>query len=69
MQACACTEGALDVLDDLLRRHHQSGRARVRLLRIARTLADLDDRAAVAEVDVFEAAALRGFTTGALGSP
>jgi len=59
LQACAATELALSALDDVLRRHHHSGRARVRLLRIARTLADLDDRDQVEDGDVLEAAALR----------
>ncbi|HEX5051801.1 MAG TPA: YifB family Mg chelatase-like AAA ATPase [Planctomycetota bacterium] len=63
LQACALDDRALAATDEVLRLHHQSGRGRVRLLRIARTLADLDDRASVAEVDVFEAAALRGFGT------
>jgi len=38
----------------------------VRLLRVARTLADLDDRDGISEIDVSEAAALRGFTATAL---
>ncbi|MBL8755191.1 MAG: YifB family Mg chelatase-like AAA ATPase [Planctomycetes bacterium] len=59
--ACAADEAAMHAVDEVLRLHHQSGRGRVRLLRLARTLADLDDRAAIGEVDVFEAAALRGF--------
>ncbi len=61
LQACDPTEGALQALDEVLRRHHQSGRSRVRLLRLARTVADLDDRDAITEIDVFQAAALRGF--------
>ena len=61
LAACAADERTLHAIDEVLRRHHQSGRGRVRLLRLARTLADLDDRAAIAEVDVWEAAALRGF--------
>jgi len=60
-RACAADEIALRAVDDVLRLHHQSGRGRVRLLRIARTIADLDDRDAVSDGDVFEAAALRGF--------
>jgi len=59
--ACAADDAALHAVDEVLRRHHQGGRGRVRLLRIARTLADLDDRAAVRDVDVWEAATLRGF--------
>ena len=62
-RACACDEAALLAVDDVLRRHQQSGRGRVRLLRLARTLADLDDRATVTDIDVLEAAALRGFTS------
>ena len=61
LHACAADDAALAAIDEVLRRHHQSGRGRVRLLRLARTLADLDDRAAVRDIDVFEAAALRGF--------
>jgi len=45
----------------VLRLHRAGGRARVRLLRVARTLADLDDRDGVTADDVLEAAALRGF--------
>lgn len=63
LRACAAKAPALNALDDILRRHHQSPRGRVRLLRVARTLADLDDREEVAEVDIWQAAALRGLTT------
>ena len=66
VRACACDDAALLAVDELLRRHHQSARGRVRLLRLARTLADLDDRAAVTDIDVLEAASLRGFTTPAM---
>ena len=48
-------------LDDLLRLHQQGGRARVRLLRVARTLADLADRDRIEAQDLVEAATLRGF--------
>ncbi len=61
LAACAPDDKALHAVDEVLRLHHQSARGRVRLLRLARTLADLDDRDAVQEVDVWEAAALRGF--------
>ena len=63
--ACAADDRALHAVDEVLRLHHQSGRGRVRLMRLARTLADLDDRAAIGEADVFEAAALRGFARAA----
>ncbi|HEX6811046.1 MAG TPA: YifB family Mg chelatase-like AAA ATPase [Planctomycetota bacterium] len=65
LSVCAANDAALRAVDEVLRRHHQSGRGRVRLLRLARTLADLDERASIGEVDVFEAAALRGFETTA----
>jgi predicted ATPase with chaperone activity len=45
----------------VLRLHRAGGRARIRLLRVARTLADLDDRDELRAEDVLEAAALRGF--------
>jgi len=61
LAVCAASDVALRAVDDVLRRHHQSGRGRVRLLRLARTLADLDERGSIGEVDVFEAASLRGF--------
>lgn len=64
--ACFAENAAMNALDDILRRHHQSPRGRVRLLRLARTLADLDDRAKVGEVDIWQAAALRGFVATAL---
>ncbi len=66
LAACAADERALAAVDEVLRRHHQSGRGRVRLLRLARTLADLDDRPAIAEGDVWEAATLRGFAMAAV---
>jgi len=61
LQACNPNEAVLRALDAVLRQHHQSGRGRVRLLRLARTLADLEDRDTIEEVDILEAAALRGF--------
>ena len=66
-RACQCDEAALLAVDEVLRHHHQSGRGRVRLLRIARTLADLDDHDTVRDIDVLQAAALRGFQASALG--
>ncbi len=60
LQACAADDTVLRAVDEVLLRHHQSGRGRVRLLRLCRTLADLDDRERLTEADVFEAAALRG---------
>lgn len=53
------TNAALDTLDELLQRGHQSPRGRLRLLRVARTLADLDDRDRVESHDVLTAGLLR----------
>ncbi len=67
-RACGSRDAVADALEQVLRLHRAAGRARVRLLRVARTLADLDDRDQVAVQDVLEAAALRGFSrTTALG--
>ena len=57
--ACAATKAARRTLEEVLRRHRGSGRARVRLLRVARTIADLRGADAVDEPDVLEAAALQ----------
>ncbi len=65
-QACSGDDAALRAADDVLRLHHQSGRGRVRLLRLARTIADLDDRDTVVDADILEAAALRGFRAPSL---
>ncbi len=48
-------------LQQLLAREDLSGRAHVRVLRIARTLADLDGRAELAVEDLWQAIRLRGF--------
>ena len=60
LRACAPGDAVLQALDDVLQRHREGGRGRVRLLRLCRTLADLDDRETLCVDDVFEAAALRG---------
>jgi magnesium chelatase family protein len=60
-RACRLDDPVEDLLEELLRLHQQSGRARVRWLRGARTLADLADREPITGDDVLEAAALRGF--------
>ncbi len=51
-------------LEEVLRIYRLSGRARVRLMRIARTLADLADRDDVLPEDIQTAARLRGFAAG-----
>lgn len=67
LTVCALDAAGNDALDEVLRLHHQSPRGRVRLLRLARTLADLDDRSAIAELDIWQAARLRGFADMSLG--
>lgn len=67
LEVCAAESATMNTLDDILRRHHQSPRGRVRLLRIARTLADLGDRERVEELDIWQAAQLRGFAQGLNG--
>ena len=58
--ACGAGEGVLHLLEELQRLHRFGTRTRIRLLRIARTLADLDDCETVGEPHVVEAACLRG---------
>lgn len=58
-RAVRATGAVLDAVDTAMHAYRLSGRARVRLLRLARTLADLDDRDAVTPDDILEAAALR----------
>ncbi len=59
LAACDPEPQALTALTEVLRRRRASGRMRVRLLRVARTLADLRDADSISDVDVLEAAALR----------
>ena len=63
LNSCAANTAAMNALDDVLKRHQQSPRGRVRLLRLARTLADLNDCQNVREVDIWQASVLRGFRT------
>jgi magnesium chelatase family protein len=60
-RACGLGSDAEDALESTLRLARAGGRARVRMLRVARTLADLDDRERIETEDVLEAASLRGF--------
>ena len=57
--ACAASSQTLAIVEQVLRVHHASGRTRVRLLRVARTIADLRDADRVEPADVLEAASLR----------
>ncbi len=56
------SQSVLNTLEDVLRAQRLSGRTRVRLLRVARTIADLSDREQVLPDDVLEATRLRGFS-------
>jgi magnesium chelatase family protein len=67
-RVCDAREAVHLAVDDVLRLHYQSGRGRIRLLRLCRTLADLDDRDAITETDVFEATALRGLAADRSGA-
>ena len=58
-RAASATAAAWSAIDELLHRHHHSARGRIRLLRVARTLADLDDRDRIEDHDVLQAGALR----------
>ena len=60
-RACRLDQRAEDALEGTLRLAHAGGRARVRLLRVARTLADLDGRDDITTTEILEAAAMRGF--------
>ncbi|MFK7742896.1 MAG: YifB family Mg chelatase-like AAA ATPase [Planctomycetota bacterium] len=68
LRACDLPDDALQLVDEVLERHQQSPRGRVRLLRVARTLADLNDRESVADVDILQAASLRGLDAERLHS-
>jgi magnesium chelatase family protein len=59
LAACALTRDATNVLEEWSAMHHLSARSVHRLLRVARTIADLDGRAAVSERDVLAAGSLR----------
>ncbi|MCR9243407.1 MAG: YifB family Mg chelatase-like AAA ATPase [bacterium] len=59
LPACQPDAAAISALSQVLRRHRGSGRARIRLLRVARTLADLRDADRIRDEDVLEAATLR----------
>ena len=59
LRVVRASDAVLDAVDLAMTTYRLSGRARARLLRLARTLADLDDRADVTPDDVLEAASLR----------
>ena len=60
----AITANALSVVADAYRRGILTPRGRVRVLRVARTIADLRDSAKTDESDVLQALAMRGSTSG-----
>jgi magnesium chelatase family protein len=59
LAACALGRAATNVLEEWSAMHHLSARSVHRLLRVARTIADLDGRAAVSQHDVLAAGILR----------
>ncbi|MEP7378495.1 MAG: ATP-binding protein [Chloroflexota bacterium] len=59
LAACSLSRGPAAVVEDLAADRHLSARSVHRLLRVARTIADLDGRDAVSEGDVRAAASLR----------
>ena len=56
--ACA-TSSAWAALEEQLTQRHESPRGRLRLLRVARTLADLSDRDVIEDHDILQASSLR----------
>jgi magnesium chelatase family protein len=58
-QYCTLTPGASDALDERMRRFPLSARGYHRVLKVARTLADLDASPAIRSVHVVEAAMYR----------
>ncbi|HZC76511.1 MAG TPA: hypothetical protein VE258_02105, partial [Ktedonobacterales bacterium] len=56
---CAPDESGRRVLEAAMRRLRLSGRARQRVLRVARTIADLEGRPAIGRAQVSEAVMLR----------
>ncbi len=60
-RAVGCDETVHRTLERILELHHLSGRSRIRLLRIARTVADLDQCENLRPEHILEAARLRGF--------
>jgi len=62
LAAARMTSSTTDRFEELARVHHLSGRGMTRLLRVARTLADLDDAERVRIDDLAEAASYRAYT-------
>lgn len=59
LTACALESSSRRCLEEVARRHHLSGRGITRLLRVARTIADLDGAAGVKSCHIDEAIGLR----------
>jgi magnesium chelatase family protein len=59
LRACALTRSGTGVIEEFAAAFHLSARSVHRLLRVARTIADLDGRAGVSEADVLAAGGLR----------
>jgi magnesium chelatase family protein len=59
LESCRLTPGAQSAVQDIAASQHLSARSTHRLMRVARTIADLADRADISEDQVNAAAALR----------
>lgn len=60
IEACKLKGRQQALVEDMARRHHMSGRGIIRTLRVARTIADLDQSEAVSDDHIFEALMFRG---------
>ena len=59
LSACSLSRSGTNVLEELAQMNHLSARSVHRLLRVARTIADLEDRPTVTDDDVLAAGSLR----------
>jgi magnesium chelatase family protein len=68
-RCCALDEAGRRLLDAAMQRLRLSGRARQRVLKLARTIADLDGTAAIGAAQVSEAVMLRCLDRASVGTP
>lgn len=64
IDSCGLSDSQIKLVEDMARRHHLSGRGIIRTLRVARTIADVDDRAEVTDEHLLEALMFRGVGGG-----
>ena len=64
LDACKLSNSQRSLLEDVARRHHLSGRGIIRTLRVARTIADLDQSDAMKDDYLLEALMYRGAGIG-----